>query len=138
VLYLDTSALLKLYINEPGAELVRRVTAASPVCMHLIAYAETRSGLAKAQRMGRIDVHELEDIKWDFERDWERMLIVLPDDTNIRRAGDLSERFSLRGYDSIHLAAAELVFRQHTEFTFVCFDKNLNKAANALGIKTLA
>jgi len=75
--------------------------------------------------MGRIDAHELEDIKWDFEQDWERMLIVLPDDTNIRRAGDLVERFSLRGYDSIHLTAAELVFRQHIEFTFTCFDKNL-------------
>lgn len=56
LLYLDTSAWLKLYVEEDGSETVHAaVEQAEQTCTHLIAYAELRAALAKAQRMQRLD-----------------------------------------------------------------------------------
>ena len=138
MIYLDTSAILKLYIAEPEFESVRRLAGtASVTCTHLIAYAETRAGLARALRMKRVDAVGLAEVKRDFEQDWRRMLIVTPDETGIRRAGELAERLGLCCYDSVHLAAAERVASQSGNLLFACFDNELNKAANAIGMQTL-
>ena len=53
ILYLDTSALVKLYADEPGSGLVRdAVRNAQLTVCHLIAYVETRAAFAKKRRMG--------------------------------------------------------------------------------------
>ena len=51
---------------------------------------------------------------------------------------DTSERFALRGSDSVHLAAAESlsIDRRHPVH-FASFDSNLNDAAAELGLITL-
>jgi uncharacterized protein len=55
IVYLDTSAMLRLYVNEPGARQVRAaVAAATGVYSHLIAYTEMCVAFSKAARMGRI------------------------------------------------------------------------------------
>jgi hypothetical protein len=54
----------------------------------------------------------------------------------IRRAADLAGRYRLRGYDSVHLAAAESafgVFRNHVPFHFAVFDGELSDAAKQVG-----
>jgi predicted nucleic acid-binding protein len=58
----------------------------------------------------------------------------------VRRAGDLAERFGLRGYDSVHLAAAEAVWRElpGVEFRVVVFDEKLTAAARAMGIPVIS
>jgi hypothetical protein len=46
--------------------------------------------------------------------------------------------YGLRGYDSVHLAAAHF-FHQHSgePLHFACFDKRLNAAAKSLGLHLL-
>jgi uncharacterized protein len=49
-------------------------------------------------------------------------------------------QFRLRGYDSVHLAAAEAVWTQvgtAAEFRFAVFDTGLAAAARALGMEVL-
>ena len=55
------------------------------------------------------------------------------------RDGELAERLSLRGYDSVRLAAAEsLRFGDGAEFLcFASFDDHLNHAAADLGLQLL-
>jgi len=54
-LYLDTSSLVKLYIAEPGSELVRElVNQAVVVTTSVIAYTETRAALARRRREGAL------------------------------------------------------------------------------------
>jgi len=65
-------------------------------------------------------------------------LIITVDEKLIRRAASLALTYHLRGYDSVHLAAAEVLERQpDTHLTFACFDHNLNDAARALGITVI-
>ena len=48
ILYLDTSALVKLYVREAGSVLVRRATEASEAAAtSTVAYAEARAAFAR-------------------------------------------------------------------------------------------
>jgi uncharacterized protein len=139
ILYLDTSAFIRLYVREAGHELVWPLSQkAQQTAAHLITYAEMRATLAKMLRMDRLTKTEVAAIKKVFESDWRRTVQIIPADAMIRRAGDLAERYNLRGYDSVHLAAAEsLVIDHNHPVYFASFDDALNKAADALGLHTL-
>jgi predicted nucleic acid-binding protein len=141
ILYLDTSAFIKLYMGEPGAEIVRPAVAkARMIYSHWITYPEMRSALARLHRMGRQTVDAHKEHKREFEADWKLVSAIMPDEHMLCRAGDLAERFSLRGYDSVHLAAAESLHIGHgSDFLrFASFDHALNAAAQAVGLRLLA
>lgn len=142
ILYLDTSALAKLFFVEPGAEsLGRAVAQAAAVATHLIAYAEMRATFARAVRMGRVDAVALRVLMVEFERHWASLDVLGVTDPLVRRAGDLAERHGLRGYDSVHLAAVlalkELV-GSGAEVRFGVFDTNLREAALVHGLSLLS
>jgi len=141
ILYLDSSALVKLFVEEEGSREVRAAVDAAADCYtHLIAYAEVRAALAKALRMGRASPEQLEQHKRELAEIWQALGIVLPDEALIRQAGDLAEQFALRGYDSVHLAAAySLASRldRAVDFRFSAFDHALLGAARSLGMRSV-
>lgn len=138
ILYLDTSALVKLFVDEPGSDLVRRnVGEASSVTTHLIAYAEMRAAFAKILRMGRVGRDALAPVLAAFEQAWTRMDRIGVTEMLVRRAGGLAQRYDLRGYDSVHLAAALSVrdlVGLGVDTRFVAFDKRLSDAAVEQGL----
>lgn len=141
ILYLDTSAFVRLYVRETGHDLIwSAAQGASQTATHLIAYAEMRAALARMRRMRRLTGPEAASIKKIFESDWRDTLRIIPTETMVRRAGDLAERFGLRGYDSVHLAAAEslLVIAGNDLVHFASFDGSLNEAATGIGLRLLA
>lgn len=142
ILYLDTSAFLKLYLDETGSRPVRDyVAGAGAVYTHLITYAELRAALARAVRMGRITEADLRYQISRFEDDWLGLAVVDVDDTLVRRAGRLAEQYSLRGYDSVHAAAAERIHENipgGTDFGIVAYDAALCTAVESLGMKVLS
>lgn len=74
-----------------------------------------------------------------IDNDWQTLNVILPTEMLVKRAGNLADQFGLRGYDSIHLAAAEAISLQimPQPLVFACFDKHLNKAAKILGMTVL-
>lgn len=137
ILYLESSALLKLYVAEPDAERVQNsVRSAAAICTHLISYAEIRSAFSKALRLNRINAESLKRHQRELDADWENFTVLQVDDRLIRRAGELIDRYSLRAYDSVHLAAAESLTggRDASRLTFLSFDSDLNRAATDLGM----
>ncbi|HEX9592774.1 MAG TPA: type II toxin-antitoxin system VapC family toxin [bacterium] len=138
ILYLDTSAFLKLYVKEPESAHVRQaIKEAVALCTHVLTYAEARAGFARAVRMGRLTPRRLTTLKRDLERDWQRVDVLGVDEALVRRAGDLAERFALRGYDSVHLAAAEAAMLRlggSVDFRFLACDATLATAAASLGL----
>lgn len=142
ILYLDTTALAKLFVVEPGAEsLGRAVAQAAAVATHLIAYAEMRATFARAVRMGRVDGAALPALIIEFERRWASIEVLAVTEPLVRRAGDLAERHGLRGYDSMHLAAV-LALRElvgsGAEVRFGVFDSKLREAALVHGLSLLS
>lgn len=136
ILYLDTSAAVKLYASEPGSAEIRRVVAeADQIASSLVAYTETRAALARKHRIRQINAAALDRSKADFLSDWEGFIKMPVDPETVRRAGDLAEQFGLRAYDAIHLATADRLYREtRSRVAFACFDSALNRAASTLGL----
>jgi predicted nucleic acid-binding protein len=134
-LYLDTSSLVKLYVDEPGSDDVRElVRRASVVATSCIAYTEARAALARRRRERILSAPESAAAKRALEADWPAFLAIDVTPTLCREAGDLAERYRLRAYDSVHLAAfAELARSAGAQMTrFSSFDELLNRAARSL------
>lgn len=136
-IYLDTSAWVKIYMWDENAEPVATLMRDASAChTHVIAWAEMRAALARSDRMGRFTTSSKQAALAAAERDWSDFLVMDATEQIARRAGDLADRFGLRGYDSVHLAAAEAIslLLMPERLTFVCFDDRLNDAAKALGL----
>lgn len=135
IVYLDTSALVKLYVQEAGSAEVRQAIArADLVATSLIAYVEVRSAFARKHRMADIDDAALKRHKREFEQGWNQLDRLPVDATTIRRAGDLAEQHRLKAYDALHLATADLMeVTLRSSVSFACFDDALNRAAAKQG-----
>ena len=131
MLYLDTSALVKLYVDEPlSQEVSAAVDEAEAVATSLLAYAEARAAFARARREARFSPHAYRHIVEAFEEDWPRYITVEVTDLIVKNAGNLAASRALRGYDALHLASAlSLRERASSLMTFLAFDRELSVAA---------
>jgi uncharacterized protein len=135
-LYLDTSSLVKLYVVEPGSDAMHKlVDAATVVATSSVAYTETRAALARRRRERALRLADFASAKKTFEADWPRYLAVEVTSALCREAGEFAERYRLRAYDSVHLAAFAEVARKAgvRDTRFSTFDGALDRAARSLG-----
>ena len=131
IVYLDTSSLVKLYVEEDESSKVDALVRSSEfTATSLVAYAEARAAFAHRFREKAFTPDEHDRIKEFFDKDWSSYLILSVTGNMIRLAGDLAEKHALRGFDSIHLASA-LTLRQElsSPIVFSCFDDKLQKAS---------
>ena len=136
ILYLDTSALVKLYVREAGSTALRRHAAkAGALATSVVAYAETRAAFVRLKQSGvSSDARHRQRVQ-QLERDWEALLRVELAPDVLRSTGDLAEIFGLRGFDSIHLASALwLKARVSESVDFAVFDQRLAAAASKAGL----
>jgi predicted nucleic acid-binding protein len=136
ILYLDTSDLVKLYVEEIGSERIRDIVrTATVVSTSKVAYAEARAAFARKQKDDGFSKKILQKIVEDFHRDWESYFVLEVTDGLIRFAGDIAEKHLLRGFDSIHLASAvNLKNKIKSEVYFSSNDARLNHAVEKEGI----
>jgi len=131
MLYLDTSAVVKLYVEEVmSPEVVVAVEEAEAVATSLIAYAEARAAFARARREARLSAQAYRALVKEFIEDWSRFVVVEVTDRVVKHAGDLAAHRALRGFHALHLASAlTLRDRLATPVTFLAFDRELTLAA---------
>jgi predicted nucleic acid-binding protein len=131
-LYLDTSSIVKLYVEEPGsAEVRQNLSEASSGATSLITYAEARATFARLRRLGSVTPTAFRLATRDFDADWPFWVIVPVSEPLCRAAGALSEQYGLRGFDSMHLASCMYVAREtpESDVRFSSFDRELSRAA---------
>jgi predicted nucleic acid-binding protein len=134
-LYLDTSSLLKLYVEEDESPEVRAIVdRAQAVVTSVVTFAETRATLSRLRREKRLTPTRYAEAKRAFMEDWPKFLTVSVTDDLARSAGDLAEKHGLRGFDSIHLATfAQVLERSEDDVEFSSFDKRMVAAARRQG-----
>lgn len=139
ILYADTSALAKLYIDELGsAEVAAAAQAATAVAVCRLAWVEMMATLARRAREQPTAGAGLAAARQSFVRDWDELLIIEVTQPVLILAGDYAEAFALRAYDSVQLAALQTLRQQSGEaLRFACFDARLVKAAAVLGVAGL-
>ena len=136
IAYMESSALIRLALNEPGAaKLKAQLANIDKRYCHQIGYIEMRSGMSRTllRRPGQ-DAVALRD---GVDLVWAETNVIQIDDSQIQRAAGLCERCQLRAYDALHLAAAEALMRivSSKHMRWFGFDEMQNKAAVAIGLR---
>lgn len=139
ILFCDTSALIKLYIDEDGSsDLKTRLQESEVVAVCRVAWAEAYAALSRRAREVPEDALLIEQAKVALAADWRHFVVLEIDQPLVELAGEYADTFALRGYDSIQLAAAFETGRiSQTPLFFACYDMRLNKAAKLLGMLCL-
>jgi uncharacterized protein len=130
IVYLDTSSLVKLYVEEEGsAEVAAIVKNARATATSMIAYAEARAAFARRFREGSLTRRAYKTLLVSFEKDWINYVQVKVSHDLVRLAGDLAEKHGLRGLDAIHLSSAISLLKSKVRVVFMCHDDKLQKAS---------
>jgi predicted nucleic acid-binding protein len=128
IFYLDTSAMIKLYIKEEGTEEVRELleSVADLAASSKVAFVEARAAMSRLRRDNILDKNNYQLVKGAFQKDWSRFLVVELTDMVIKMGAELTEKYALRGFDAIHLASA-LVLKKQVGLKVVagCWDARL-------------
>jgi len=136
--FLDSSALVKLYVREPGTEQMLALAAKSDTrfAASAITRVECRAALRRRQRARDIEEATASAILVRIEEDLRALFAVQPVDDNVLSgAAQLLDKHPLRAYDSMQLAAA-LYFQVQaptSTLVFVCSDLPLLQAARTEG-----
>ena len=141
--YLETSALVKLYVYEVGTERLLRMSADDSghrLAILSLAQVEFRAAIRRRQRSGEIPAFEADELLESFSQHSEgKFLVQSFSDSLLDVACALIDAYALRGYDSMQLAGY-LTLRSISgaeEPIFVCADKALLSAARNEGCSVL-
>jgi len=141
--YLETSALVKLYVFEPGTERLVSLAASSAghrFAILALAQVEFRSAIRRQERGGEVSRSEADALIESFRQHSEGRFVVQPfTDALLDVALALIDGYPLRGFDAIQLAGY-LMLRSVSvaeDPIFVCADKALLSAARNEGCPVL-
>lgn len=135
ILYLGTSSLVKLYVEEEHSDVVREwVQIAEIVATCRIAYTETISAIESRLKEKDISKGEYEKVVKSFTKDWDRYAVVDFDELD---AGRLVQKHGLRRLDAMHLSSALLLKKEGRDVSvyFSSAEAKLNRAAAREGLK---
>lgn len=133
IAYMDTSAVLKRLLDEPGAEVAADVwESAKIVAASEVVYPEARAALAEAHREGRLDVRQLRATARGLERLVGEIELIRTHTGISASAGELAERHALGAPEAVHLAAMLSIDAPRVVVT--TWDGGLGAAAGECGM----
>lgn len=141
--YLETSALVKLYVYEAGTDRLLALTASDAghrFAILSLAQVEFRAAIRGRQRRGEIPGDAADELIESFRRHSEGKFLIQPfSDSLLDVASALIDSYPLRGYDAAQLAGY-FVLRSISgseEPIFVCADRVLLATARNEGCPVL-
>jgi predicted nucleic acid-binding protein len=125
--FLDSSALVKRYVNEPDSDYAAALIDADDVLVSSwLTVVEVRRTVARI-----LSGNDLSRAKELIAEDFDKIALVSPDASTWQTAADIAEALGVRSLDSIQLACAQRL--RITGLRFVTFDIRQGVAARALG-----
>jgi predicted nucleic acid-binding protein len=133
-IFIDTSALAKRYIQEPGSEELEDLflSVAKKVFVSTLALPEFAAALGRKLRDKEI-LKQPAAIAWkELEKDWQALFIKIPLTKEIAESAvALATQHPLKGADAAHLATAMAAGAS----LFVASDQELMRASNKVGLE---
>lgn len=133
IAFFDSSAFLKLLIDEPGRdEAVRMWDESDVVAASRLALAEVSAAIAAARRAARLDAGSERRARADWADYWAAAHVVDMTAAVATAAAKLAERLVLGGADAVQLSSALTVAAGGT--VLVTWDRRLADAAIECGL----
>ncbi len=133
-IFLDTSALVKRYVQEPGSEELEELFSSlvREAFVSTLAFAEFAAAIGKKLRKKEIEEEPASTVMRELEKDWDGLFSKIPLTNDLAiSAASLAVEYPLTGADAVHLASAIAVDAE----LFVVSDKLLISAAAKIGTK---
>jgi predicted nucleic acid-binding protein len=130
LIYFDSSALVKLVVDEPGSGLAAELWDGCDAALSSrLADPEVRAALAAAGRNRDLSRRDLVIAQRIWQQIWAEIRPVELTPQVEHLAGALTGRHSLRGADAVHLASALAV--EAADLVVAVWDQRLHVGANA-------
>lgn len=134
LVYFDSSALVKLVVEETGSDLSAELWDGSDAALtSRLAYPEVRAALAAAGRNHNLAERELGAAEQAWERFWAAIRPVELTAAVEQQAGRLARLHALTGADSVHLASALAI--GDCDLVVAVWDRRLHAGMAAAGIR---
>jgi predicted nucleic acid-binding protein len=134
LVYFDSSALVKLVLDEEGSDLAAALwDGCDAAVSSRLAYPEVRAALAAAARDQWISTRSFRTALRNWETFWsatQRVELTAPVE---RHAGRLAETHALGGADAVHLASALAI--GPSDLVMAVWDRRLLKGAISAGLR---
>lgn len=136
IFYLDTSARVKLFVDEPHAKQVRQwVAGATQWVVSELSWTAMCAVLALKMRTRQVDVPQVRSALAALRKGWPSHQRLGTDAALFAEAGERALRHDLRAHDSVQLASARRAFGvTGAALAFCCLDRQLSAAATAIGL----
>jgi hypothetical protein len=134
LVYFDSSAFVKLLVEEGGSELAAELWDGSDAAVaSRLAYPEVRAALAAAGRNHDLDDHDLDAAGQAWDSYWAAIRPVELTAAVEQHAGQLARTHALRGADAVHLASALAI--SDPDLVIAVWDRRLHAGAQAAGLR---
>ena len=134
-IFIDTSALAKRYIDEPGSDELEKFfgTIVKEVIVSTLALPELAAALARKVREKEMDEGSAGAVLTEMEKDWNGLFGKVYLDENLAgTAAKLCLKLPLKGADAVHLSSA----MSAEVDLFVASDRILLIAAEKIGLRS--
>jgi hypothetical protein len=133
LVYFDSSALVKLVVEESGSQLAAQLWDGCDAALSSrLAYPEVRAALAAAARNHALSDDDLTVAEEAWEQFWAATRPVELTARVERHAGELARSHALRGADAVHLASALAIRDQ--DLVIAVWNHRLHAGALAAGV----
>ncbi len=133
ILFLDSSALVKIYLEEEETPIVMAaLQEAKRVVVSTLAMPEAVSAFARKASQGDLTEAEAQQAFKNLLGDWEDLERIEVNDWIAKEAAVYTRSKGLRGADAVHLATCARVSRERRGVRFLAFDEVLNAAAKTV------
>ncbi len=135
ILYLDSSAFVKLLIHETqSSQVLDWAYEAMALACSPLGYPEMVSAVGRRRREGSLSPALHQRALSELESQWGNVVSVAVDE---RLAGSLARRYPLSGADAVHLAAALTLVQSEVPVALCSYDHRLAAAAASEGLSVL-
>ena len=136
ILFFDTSALIKRYIEEAGSQNVDKLfNISSQIIVSPVTKIEVYSSLKRLLVTNLISDEDYETVKNNIDYDFRYFTVVSLNEKVEKEAIKLIERHQLKALDSIQLASC--LYRKADIRDFIVSDMKLKNAAEAENIEVI-
>jgi uncharacterized protein len=133
LVYFDSSALVKLLLDEPGSDLAAELwNGCDAALSSRLAYPEVRAALAAAARNHVLTEPDAHEAAGEWDRFWAAMRPVELITSVEQQAGELATAHRLGGADAVHLASA--VALAPADVIVAVWDRRLHAGVVAVGL----
>jgi hypothetical protein len=134
LVYFDSSALVKLVVEEDGSDLVAELWDKCDAALSSrLAYPEVRAALAASARNHDLGDEDLLTAERAWEEFWAATRPVELTPAVERQAGQLARSHALRGANAVHVASALAI--NDTDLVVAVWDRRLHVGALAAGLR---